>query len=87
MFDKIIEVGECCGMEVNVENSKDDVQNTDYDATQQPENVEYLNYLCSVITNDVRCRREIKSIIVTPKGAIDKRQILFTIKLDLNLRK
>jgi len=30
MFDKIIEVGGCCGMEVNVENSKDDVQNIDY---------------------------------------------------------
>jgi hypothetical protein len=27
---------------------------------KQPGDVEYLNYLGSVITNDARCRREIK---------------------------
>jgi len=62
MSDSLIEVGRCCGMEVNVENSKDDVQNIEYDATQQSENVEFLNCLVSVITNYVRCRLEIKFV-------------------------
>ena len=61
MADRLIEVGRCCGMEVNVENTKGDIQNIDCYATKQPENVEYLNYLSSMITNDVRCRREMKS--------------------------
>ena len=53
MSDSLIEDGRCCGMKVNVENTKDDVRNIQYDATKQPENVEYLNCLVSVITNDV----------------------------------
>ena len=53
---------------------------------KQWENVEYLNYLGSLITNDARCTHEIKSIIATVKAAINKKT-LFTIKFDLNLRK
>jgi hypothetical protein len=39
-----------------------------------------------MITNDARCTREIKSIITMAKAAFNKK-ILFTSKLDLNLRK
>jgi hypothetical protein len=52
----------------------------------QLENVEYCNYLGSIITNDARCTREIKSRIVMAKAAFNKK-ILFTSILDLNLRK
>jgi hypothetical protein len=48
---------------------------------KEQENVEYFSYMCSMITNDARCTREIKSRIVILK------KILFTNKLDLNLRK
>jgi hypothetical protein len=51
------------------------------------ENVEYFNYLDSVITNDARCTCEIKSRIAMAKAAFNKKKTLFTSKLDLNLRK
>jgi hypothetical protein len=40
-----------------------------------------------MITNDVRCSREIKSRIAMTKAAFNKKKTLFTSKLDLNLRK
>jgi hypothetical protein len=54
---------------------------------KQLENVEYLNYLGSMITNDARCTREIKSRIAMAKAAFNNKKNLFTSKLDLNLRK
>jgi hypothetical protein len=48
---------------------------------KEQENVEYFSYMCSMITNDGRRTREIKSRIVIVKN------FLFTNKLDLNLRK
>jgi hypothetical protein len=54
---------------------------------KQLENVEYFNYLGSMITNDPRCTREIKSRIAMAKAAFNKKKTLFTNKLDLNLRK
>jgi hypothetical protein len=48
--------------------------------------VDYLNYLGSIIRNDTRCTREIKFGIATAKVAFNKK-IIFTSKLDLNLRK
>jgi len=48
--------------------------------------VGYFSYLGGKVTNDARCTCEIKSSIVIAKAAIDKK-ILFTSKLDLNLRK
>jgi hypothetical protein len=54
---------------------------------KQSENVEYSNYLGSMITNDARCTREIKSSIAMAKVAFNKKKNLFTSKLDLNLRK
>ena len=53
---------------------------------QQPENVKYFKYFGSVITNDVRCTREIKSRTVMEKSAFKSKMKLFTRKLDLNLR-
>jgi hypothetical protein len=41
----------------------------------------------SIITNDARCKREIKSRVATAKAAFNKEKTLFTSKLDLNLRK
>jgi hypothetical protein len=55
-------------------------------AQKQLENVEYFNYFGSMITNDARCIREIKSSISMGKASFNKKT-LFTSKLDLNLRK
>jgi hypothetical protein len=49
----------------------------------QLENLEYLNYLGNMITNEARCTREIKSRIVMAKAALNKKKTLFTSKLDL----
>jgi hypothetical protein len=54
---------------------------------KQLENVEYLNYLDSIITNDARCTCDIKSRIAIAKAAFNKKKNLFTSKLDFNLRK
>jgi hypothetical protein len=54
---------------------------------KQLENVEYFNYLGSMITNHARCTREIKSRIAMAKAAFNKKKNLFTSKLDLNLGK
>ena len=35
---------------------------------KQPETVEYFNYLGSMVTNDTRCAREIKSRIAIVKA-------------------
>jgi hypothetical protein len=50
-------------------------------------NVEYFNYLGSMITNDARCTREIKCRIDMAKAEFNKKKTLFISKLDLNLRK
>jgi hypothetical protein len=42
---------------------------------KRPENVEYLNYKGSVITNDARCTRKIKSRIAMAKAAFNKRTL------------
>jgi hypothetical protein len=54
---------------------------------KQLENVEYFNYFGSMITNNARCTREIKSRIAMTKAAFNNKKILFTSKLDLKLRK
>lgn len=53
---------------------------------KHPENVEYFNYLGNMITNYVRCTREIISRIAT-NIAFNKKMTLFTSKMDLNDRK
>ena len=54
---------------------------------KQLENVECFKYLGSMLTNDGRCTREIKSRISMAKAAFNKKKILLTSKLNLNLRK
>jgi hypothetical protein len=54
---------------------------------KQLENVEYFNYLGSMITNDVRYTREIKYRVATAKAASNKKKTLFNSNSDLNLRK
>ena len=51
-----------------------------------PENVEYFNCSGSILTDDARHTREIKSRIATAKAAFHK-EALFTSKLECNLRK
>jgi len=50
-------------------------------------NVECFKHLGSLLTNDGRCTREIKSRIAMAKAAFSMKNTLFTSKLDLNLRK
>ena len=55
---------------------------------KQLESVECFKYLGSMLTNDGRCTREIKSRIAMEKAAFSKKKnALFTSKLELNLRK
>jgi hypothetical protein len=51
------------------------------------ENMETFKYLGNKLTNDGRCSCEIKSRIVIAKAALNKKRALFTITLDLKLRK
>jgi len=39
----------------------------------QPENVKYLGYIGSIITNDPRCTHEIKSRIAVTKEPLNKK--------------
>jgi hypothetical protein len=45
---------------------------------KQLENMEYLNYSGSMITNDARCTREIKSRIATAKVAFSRKKNSFS---------
>jgi len=49
--------------------------------------VESSKYLGSILTNDGRCTCEIKCRIAMVKAAFNKKRILFTSTLDLELRK
>ena len=53
---------------------------------KNPEKEEYCNCLGSMITNDAKCRREIKARIVMAAEAVNKRKAPVTSKLDVNLR-
>ena len=54
---------------------------------KQLENVEFIKYLRSILTNDGRSTCEIKCSIPMTKAAINKKKALFTSTLDLELRK
>ena len=51
---------------------------------KQLEYVEYFNYFGSMITNDARCTREIKSKTAITKAAFNRKKNNFTSKLHLN---
>ena len=63
MTDKLTEIGRCYGMEMNVEKTK--VMRMSRQPftvkimidQKQLENVEFLKYLGSILTNDGRCKR------------------------------
>ena len=65
MFDRLTEIGRCCGMEMNVEKKTrvtrisiqlPPIQIVIY---KTPKNVEYFNFLCSMIANNVRVGRRL----------------------------
>jgi hypothetical protein len=91
MIDKLIEIGRCYGMEMNVEKTKvmrisrQPSPVTIMRDQKQLENVECFKYLVNILTNDGRCTCEIKSKIAIAKAAFNE-NTLFTSKLDLNLR-
>jgi len=93
MIDKLIEIRRCYGMETNVAKTKGMRISRQPSLVQtmtdrkQPENVEYFNYLGSMITNAARCTCEIRSRIAMAKAAFNKKVTLFTKKLNFNLRK
>ena len=66
MIDKLIEIGGCYGMEMNVEKTK--VMRISRQSfplkimieQKQLENVESFKYLCRTLTDDGRCNFEIK---------------------------
>ena len=67
MIDKLIEIGSCYGMEMDVEKTKlmrisrQPSPVTIMIDQKQLENVEWFKYLGSLLTNDGRCTHEIKS--------------------------
>jgi len=93
MIDKLIEIGRCCGMEMNVEKTKVmRISRQQFPVKiiidqKQLENVESFKYLGSILTNDGRCTYEITCRIATAKAAFNKKRTLFTSTLDLELRK
>ena len=91
MIDKITKIGRCYGMEMNVDKTKVMRISRERSPLQvmtdqkQLKNLEYFNYFGSIITNHARC--EIKSRNAMAKAAFNRKKVLFTRKLDLNLRK
>jgi hypothetical protein len=82
IIDKLIEIGRCYGMEMNVEKPKVmriSIQPlpvqlmTDH---KQLENVESFKYLRSMLKNYGRCTCEIKSRIAMAKAALNKKRLL-----------
>jgi hypothetical protein len=69
VIDKLIEIGGCYGMEMNVEKTKvTRISRQPFPVKilidqKQLENVESFKYLGSILTNDGRCTGEIKCII------------------------
>jgi hypothetical protein len=53
---------------------------------KQLQNVNFLKYLCNMLTNDGSCTCEIKSRIAMKKTAFNKKRSLFTNKMALELR-
>jgi hypothetical protein len=79
----------CYGIEINVEKPKIiriSRQSSPVHIIEQKlfENAECFNYLGSMITNNTRCTREIKSRISMAKVALNKKNVPFTVKLLLN---
>jgi hypothetical protein len=93
MIDKLIEIGGCYGMEMNVEKTKVmRISKQPFPVKiminqKQLNNVEYFKYLGSILTNDGRCTCEIKCRIAMAKATFNKKRALFTSTLELELMK
>ena len=92
MIDKLIEIGECYGLEMNVKKKLMRISRQPFPvkimiSQKQLENVESFKYLGSILTNDGRCTCEIKCRIAMAKAAFNKKWVLFTSTLDLELTK
>ena len=92
MKDKLIEVGRCYCMEINVEKKVMRISRQTSAVTiminqTQLESVECFKYLGSMLTNDGRCTCEIKCRIAMAKAAFNNKKNLFTSTLYLELRK
>jgi hypothetical protein len=80
MMDRLIEIGRCSEMEMNVEKLGDENTKANIPPPQimvdqkQLGNVEYFNYLSSVTTNGARCTGEIKSRNAMVKEAFNKKK-------------
>ena len=89
MIDKLIEIGRCYGMEMNLEKTKvmrisrQPTAVTTMIGQKRLENVEYFKYFGDMLTNDGRCTCEFKSRIAMAKAAFNKMKTLFTSKLEL----
>jgi hypothetical protein len=92
MTDSLIYIGRCCGMEMNMDETKVIRMSRQPSpihimiSETQLENVEYFRYLGNMVRNYVSCTREIKSRISHGKAAFNKKQAVFTSKLDFNFR-
>jgi hypothetical protein len=93
VFGRLIDIGSCCGMEINVEETKVMRMSRQPSFAQiiidqvQQDCVECCTNLVGMITNNVICKREFKYRMAVIKGAFNDRKTFFTGNLDLNLRK
>jgi hypothetical protein len=93
MIHKLIEIGRCYGMEINVEKSKSNenfkttIPSKNYDRPKTTRECGIFSYLDSILTNDGRCTCKIKCRIGMAKAAFNKKRVLFTSTLDLKMRK
>jgi len=93
MTDRLIEIVRCYGMGSNVQKatmlkiSRQRFPIQIMNDQKQLDNVDYFNYLGSMITNNARCTKEIKFKIAMAKAAFNKMMIILISTLDLNLRK
>jgi hypothetical protein len=93
MIDKLIEIGRCYGMEMNMEKTKVmGISRQPFPVKimidqKQLKNVESFKYLGSILTDDGSCTCEIKCRIAMAKATFNKKRTLFTSTLDLELRK
>jgi hypothetical protein len=79
MIGRLIEIGRCCGMDLNVEKTR--VMRISRETSplhsmicqKKLENVEYLKYLGSMITNDARRAHEIKSRTAMTTAAFNRK--------------
>ena len=79
--------GNECGKNKSNENFKTTIPSKNYDIPKQLDSAESFKYLGSILTDDGRCTCEIKYRIGMAKAAFNKKEVLFTSTLDLELRK